>query len=62
MQARWLFLTESVSDLLGEDCYALHLHSPLKISAGYEPRELVGRPSLELVHPDEYTRTKQLHL
>ncbi|KAF9465271.1 hypothetical protein BDZ94DRAFT_1214751 [Collybia nuda] len=43
-KAKWLFLTESVSDLLG-----------------YEPRELVGRPSLELVHPDEYTRTKQLH-
>lgn len=33
--ARWLFFTESVSDLLG-----------------FEPRELLGRPALELVHPD----------
>ncbi|KAH7925569.1 hypothetical protein BV22DRAFT_1033841 [Leucogyrophana mollusca] len=42
--ARWLFLTESVSDLLG-----------------FEPRELVGRPALELVHPDEFPQVKQMH-
>ncbi|KAF8182279.1 hypothetical protein BJ912DRAFT_1124061 [Pholiota molesta] len=36
-KARWLFMTESVTDLLG-----------------YEPHELIGRPSLELVHPDEF--------
>ncbi|KAG1735233.1 hypothetical protein EDB19DRAFT_1725189 [Suillus lakei] len=42
--ARWLFLTESVSDLLG-----------------FEPRELVGRPALELVHPDEFSQVKQMH-
>ncbi|PPQ80445.1 hypothetical protein CVT25_001772 [Psilocybe cyanescens] len=28
---------------------------------GYEPHELIGRPSLELVHPDEFPRVKQLH-
>lgn len=28
---------------------------------GYEPHELVGRPSLELVHPDEFPRVKQMH-
>ncbi|KAI0248650.1 hypothetical protein BJV78DRAFT_1131005 [Lactifluus subvellereus] len=43
-QARWLFLTQSVSDLLG-----------------YEPRELVGTPSLDLVHPDEFRDVKSLH-
>ncbi|KAF5317514.1 hypothetical protein D9619_013200 [Psilocybe cf. subviscida] len=43
-EARWIFMTESVTDLLG-----------------YEPRDLVGRPSLELVHPDEFPRVKQLH-
>ncbi|RDB14703.1 hypothetical protein Hypma_016356 [Hypsizygus marmoreus] len=43
-QAKWLFMTNSVADLLG-----------------YEPHELIGRPSLELVHPDEFSRTKQLH-
>ncbi|KAG2038115.1 hypothetical protein BDR03DRAFT_895786 [Suillus americanus] len=42
--ARWLFLTESVSDLLG-----------------FEPRELIGRPALELVHPDEFSQVKQMH-
>ncbi|KAF8628676.1 hypothetical protein AX15_003799 [Amanita polypyramis BW_CC] len=43
-EARWLFMTDSVADLLG-----------------YEPRELIGQPSLNLVHPDEYSRIKQLH-
>ncbi|KAF8626001.1 hypothetical protein AX17_006724 [Amanita inopinata Kibby_2008] len=28
---------------------------------GYEAGELIGQPSLKLVHPDEYTRVKQLH-
>lgn len=43
-EAKWLFLTDSCSDLLG-----------------YEPSELVGRSSLELVHPDEFSATKQIH-
>ncbi|KAH9959766.1 hypothetical protein BC827DRAFT_437176 [Russula dissimulans] len=42
--ARWVFMTESVSELLG-----------------YEPHELVGTPSLDLVHPDEYRDVKSLH-
>ncbi|KAI0269959.1 hypothetical protein BC834DRAFT_864207 [Gloeopeniophorella convolvens] len=42
--ARWVFLTESVSELLG-----------------YEPHELVGTPSLDLVHPDEFRDVKSLH-
>jgi len=29
--------------------------------AGFEPKELIGRPSLELVHPDEFPRVRQLH-
>ncbi|KDR82963.1 hypothetical protein GALMADRAFT_238670 [Galerina marginata CBS 339.88] len=43
-EAKWLFMTESVTELLG-----------------FEPHELIGRPSLELVHPDEFPRVKQLH-
>ncbi|KAF5380708.1 hypothetical protein D9757_007018 [Collybiopsis confluens] len=43
-EARWLYMTSSVSDLLG-----------------YEPHELRGRPSLELVHPDEASRVRKLH-
>jgi len=43
-EAKWLYMTESVTDLLG-----------------FEPRELIGRPSLELVHPDEFPRVKKLH-
>jgi len=42
--ARWIFLTDSVADLLG-----------------YEPAELIGKPSLELAHPDEFARLKQMH-
>ncbi|KAN0118617.1 hypothetical protein V8E52_005040 [Russula decolorans] len=42
--ARWVFMTESVSELLG-----------------YEPHELVGSPSLDLVHPDEFRDVKSLH-
>ncbi|KAF5334317.1 hypothetical protein D9611_014136 [Ephemerocybe angulata] len=43
-EARWLYMTDSVIDLLG-----------------FEPKELIGRPSLELVHPDEFPRVRQLH-
>ncbi|KAF8895588.1 hypothetical protein BD779DRAFT_1609090 [Infundibulicybe gibba] len=43
-EARWVYMTDSVTDLLG-----------------YEPHELVGKPSLRLVHPDEFPRVKQLH-
>ncbi|KAL1676896.1 hypothetical protein EV122DRAFT_215316 [Schizophyllum commune] len=43
-EARWIYMTDSVTDLLG-----------------WEPRELVGRPSLELVHPDEFLRVRKLH-
>ncbi|KAI0064086.1 hypothetical protein BV25DRAFT_1801058 [Artomyces pyxidatus] len=42
--ARWVFATESVSDLLG-----------------YEPHEIIGTPSLDLVHPDEFPSVKLLH-
>jgi len=42
--ARWLFVTSSVSDLLG-----------------FEPHELIGTPSLELTHPDEFPQVKQMH-
>ncbi|KAJ7575144.1 hypothetical protein C8J56DRAFT_1124229 [Mycena floridula] len=43
-EARWLFMTDSVTELLG-----------------FEPAELYGRPSLELVHPDEFARVRKLH-
>ncbi|THU97110.1 hypothetical protein K435DRAFT_663243, partial [Dendrothele bispora CBS 962.96] len=43
-EARWLYMTDSVTDLLG-----------------YEPKDLRNRPSLELVHPDEASRVRQLH-
>ncbi|CCM04914.1 uncharacterized protein FIBRA_07111 [Fibroporia radiculosa] len=42
--ARWLYLSESVYDLLG-----------------FEPHELVGTPSLDLVHPDEFVQVKAMH-
>ncbi|TRM60634.1 hypothetical protein BD626DRAFT_504717 [Schizophyllum amplum] len=43
-EARWIYMTASVTDLLG-----------------WEPHELVGRPSLELVHPDEFLRVRKMH-
>ncbi|KAJ3753502.1 hypothetical protein EV360DRAFT_96998 [Lentinula raphanica] len=43
-EAKWLYLSHSVSDILG-----------------YEPEELRGTPSLDLVHPDEMERVRILH-
>ncbi|KZT11845.1 uncharacterized protein LAESUDRAFT_754395 [Laetiporus sulphureus 93-53] len=43
-EAKWLYCSESVSDLLG-----------------FEPHELIGTPSLNLVHPDEFTEVKSMH-
>ncbi|KAF9814964.1 hypothetical protein IEO21_04814 [Rhodonia placenta] len=43
-QAKWLYLSESVVDLLG-----------------WEPADLIGTPSLNLVHPDEYDQVKAMH-
>ncbi|EKM51635.1 uncharacterized protein PHACADRAFT_187070 [Phanerochaete carnosa HHB-10118-sp] len=42
--AKWLYCSASVHDLLG-----------------FEPRELIGRPSLELVHPDEFAQVRGIH-
>ena len=28
---------------------------------GFEPQDLIGRPFMELVHPDEYTQVEQLN-
>ncbi|EPS96508.1 hypothetical protein FOMPIDRAFT_1032339 [Fomitopsis schrenkii] len=43
-QARWVYCSESVFDLLG-----------------FEPHELIGTPSLNLVHPDEFDQVKAMH-
>ncbi|KAF9222932.1 hypothetical protein BS17DRAFT_782836 [Gyrodon lividus] len=42
--ARWLFVTESVTEILG-----------------YEPRDVIGHPALELVHPEEFPAVRKLH-
>ncbi|KAG6860786.1 hypothetical protein C0995_007592 [Termitomyces sp. Mi166 len=34
---------------------------PPNLSFSYEPHELIGRPSLELVHPDEFTTVRRIH-
>ncbi|KAJ8473154.1 hypothetical protein ONZ45_g16399 [Pleurotus djamor] len=43
-EANWVFMTDSVTDLLG-----------------YEPSDLIGTPSLQLVHPDEFPRVQKMH-
>ncbi|KAL0961483.1 hypothetical protein HGRIS_006425 [Hohenbuehelia grisea] len=43
-EANWVFITDSVTDLLG-----------------YEPSDLLGTPSLQLVHPDEFPRVQKMH-
>lgn len=53
-------MTDSVTDLLGLLPYLFFILL-LPFNPGFEPHELVGRPSLELVHPDELGRVKQLH-
>ncbi len=68
-QANWVYCSESVYDLLGA-----HLRSqcqsrsrartkyPLILfSSGFEPHELIGTSSLNLVHPDEFSEVKELH-
>lgn len=30
-------------------------------STGFEPRELIGHPSLDLVHPDEFPQVRAIH-
>ena len=38
------------------------MHLPLiSVQTGYEPHELIGTPSLNLVHPDEFSEVKELH-
>lgn len=61
-------MTDSVTDLLGKITFraattqvSYCVHRSRAILAGFEPRELIGRPSLELVHPDEFLRVRQLH-
>ncbi|KAF8125185.1 hypothetical protein EV363DRAFT_1270219 [Boletus edulis] len=41
---RWLFVSESVTELLG-----------------YEPRDVIGHPAVELVHPEEFPAVRRLH-
>jgi hypothetical protein len=60
LQARWVFMTESVSELLGEPPHFPSMKST-QVHTGYEPHELVGTPSLDLVHPDEFRDVKSLH-
>ncbi|KAL9711326.1 hypothetical protein Ac2012v2_005869 [Leucoagaricus gongylophorus] len=59
-EAKWIYMTDSVTDLLGLSPYLFFILL-LPSNPGFEPHELVGRPSLELVHPDELGRVKQLH-
>ncbi|KAG6370565.1 hypothetical protein JVT61DRAFT_11360 [Boletus reticuloceps] len=40
----WLFVSESVTELLG-----------------YEPRDVIGHPAVELVHPEEFPAVRRLH-
>lgn len=42
--ARWVYASESVTDLLG-----------------YDVGEIVGRPALDLVHPDEFPQVRAMH-
>ncbi|KAG6840878.1 hypothetical protein C0991_003471 [Blastosporella zonata] len=37
------------------------MDSSANLSFSYEPQELVGRPSLELVHPDEFAPLRRIH-
>ena len=59
-QPTWKFVSESVSDLLG--VFYVALSADLRLTGtGFEPQDLIGRPFMELVHPDEYTQVEQLN-
>ncbi|CAA7262891.1 unnamed protein product [Cyclocybe aegerita] len=59
--AKWLYMTDSVTELLGAPIDHVSLQPPLTVMAGYEPSDLIGQPSLDLVHPDEFPSIRQLH-
>ncbi len=42
--AKWLFMTESITELLGESPLIAAPISLLTIGAGFEPHELIARP------------------
>ncbi|KAI0685633.1 hypothetical protein BC835DRAFT_1289792 [Cytidiella melzeri] len=48
--AKWVYCSESVQDLLGAQ------NPPC-----FEPYELIGHPSLDLVHPDELAQVRAIH-
>jgi hypothetical protein len=61
-QVRWLFVTESITELLGMMSFVM-CSPPCSCvsSSGYEPRDVIGRPALELVHPEEFPAIRRLH-
>ena len=61
LQARWIYMTDSVTELLGTYPQQLGQCTGFTLGTGFEPHELIGKPSLELVHPDEFPRVRQLH-
>jgi hypothetical protein len=62
LQARWVYCSESVQDLLGRASSRSRMYPCLSSRlAGFEPHELIGQPSLELVHPDEFAQVRGIH-
>ena len=41
--------------------YATHKAHNADRAPGFEPRELIGSPSLDLVHPDEFPQVRAIH-
>ncbi|KAL4250589.1 PAS domain-containing protein [Abortiporus biennis] len=44
-----------------EDAHWVYASESVSDLLGFEPHELIGRPSLELVHPDEFPQVRGLH-
>lgn len=62
LQATWVYMTESVKDLLGEAPLCSLQDPLLTLVVGYNTGDLIGHSSISLVHPDETDRLRQLHL
>ena len=60
--ARAIALEEmNVVFLLGSDFTIRFANAGVRTLLGYEPEELIGRPSIELVHPDDLAQTLEMN-
>ena len=54
---RWFAMTRDLSCTAGYDCYFKSVNPAWERTFGYSPREIMSRPFVEFVHPDDREQT-----